>query len=618
MTTALTSGVAVYDQVNPFNWKWYSISLADEQDGQQVLYNAVVTVDSEDLVSVAGTDVWATFDVLIVNGTLPGNAQTGEPGPVSIGNPYCWIDEECSHDVKLAFSQKSRVTASFGFNHTAPGGMLPPLTQLVVGVREAGEGTTAVGFTLRVTRLPRVLVDDTVIESAVAPCEGVDELSCRQYFTVPVSGYDILELRLERTGDNLTVAGSGGTVSNGGRGLVGDLYVSTDEMFSLPPPLTYDQRRQVFNVTPSVEVGYFCTLSQQAGTYTVAVVAGTESDGGFGAELLTSAAEIAIDAGVARQGRGRFALHVRHARFQDGAMAAHESRPGCVGFGQTRNYTVTTSGMGDANLFTKISGANVSALRARCDGCDWVTATPPISSLSASPCSMRNSTTWQVQVSLADYVSATLNGVSQAEFMLSTELQNASIYHGEVVEPRSLGGRGYVCCGALQTYVVPDVPRTHAVSVKLNVTAGHVRAGFLKHGQCAIPGEDIDGAICTGLCEITWLTVYDEFYGTMQHTQESTVAVPFGPDAWLFNPATTKRRQGDWYISLQALPGVAAQYRMEVSLLDPPRAPEVYSCSRFAGFCPKGHYHGGFITTVESGASPPPWCGLELHSTFRS
>ena len=239
-----------------------------------------------------------------------------------------------------------------------------PLTQLVVGVREAGEGTTAVGFTLRVTRLPRVSPTTPWPSRAVAPCEGVDELSCRQYFTVPVSGYDILELRLERTGDNLTVAGSGGTISNGGRGLVGDLYVSTDEMFSLPPPLTYDQRRQVFNVTPSVEVGVLCTLSQQAGTYTVAVVAGTRRAMVDSVrELLTSAAEIAIDAGVARQGRGRFALHVRHARFQDGAMAAHESRPGCVGFGQTRNYTVTTSGMGDANLFTKISGANVSALR---------------------------------------------------------------------------------------------------------------------------------------------------------------------------------------------------------------------------------------------------------------
>ena len=44
---------------------------------------------------------------------------------------------------------------------------------------------------------------------------------------------------------------------------------------------------------------------------------------GFGAELLTSAAELAIDSGIKRQGRGRFALHVRHAQFSDGLLGAH-------------------------------------------------------------------------------------------------------------------------------------------------------------------------------------------------------------------------------------------------------------------------------------------------------
>ena len=46
-----------------------------------------------------------------------------------------------------------------------------------------------------------------------------------------------------------------------------------------------------------------CTPAHQAGTYTIALVAG--STGGFGAELLTTDAERDIDAGVGRQGRGR-------------------------------------------------------------------------------------------------------------------------------------------------------------------------------------------------------------------------------------------------------------------------------------------------------------------------
>ena len=121
---ALASGTPVRTSVNPFTWSWYEIPLEDSFNGTTTLYNAVVAVDSESLISVAGEDTWATFDVIVLNGTLPGNAQTGEPGPVTSGNPYCWTNEECFHAYVLTFAEKQRVTASFGFNHTAPGGIL--------------------------------------------------------------------------------------------------------------------------------------------------------------------------------------------------------------------------------------------------------------------------------------------------------------------------------------------------------------------------------------------------------------------------------------------------------------------------------------------------------------
>ena len=594
----LESNVPITVSVNPFSWRWYYLPL--ELGANATAHNAVVMVDSETLVSVAGEETWAVFDVLLLNGTLPGNAQTGEPGPVVSGNPYCWTNEDCPYAYALRYPERPRVTASFGYNHSAPGGQMAPLSRLVVGVREAGGAASAVSFTIRATLLPRVLQDGMVIDSAVAPCVGEDAATCRQYFTVPVQGYDILRIRLERTGDNLTYTDARGAVSNGGRGLVGALLVGTPAMLHTPPPLAYDERREIDNVTAAVELEYFCTLPPQAGTYTVALVPGDQ--GGFGAELLTSAAEVAIDSGIPRQGRGRFRLRVRHAMFRDGAVdGTGDSRAGCLSYGQSRNYTLTSTGLGDGILHAQISGGNVSALRARCEGCDWVVATPPLSAVSLSSCSMRTGTNWELQLSLADLIPATLAGLQPTEFVLSMHLQNATVTSGDVVLPTAAGGRGYVCCGAVQSFVVPDVPRTHAVAIRLNLTRGHVRAAFLKHGSCAQPTVDVRGAECSGLCEIAWLTVYDEFYGSMEFTTHTTLAVPFGPEAWAYDVARTKRREGDWYVSVQALPGIAAEYQMEVLLLEPPRAPYVFECSRFAGFCPRDHYHGGLGLTLTSG-----------------
>ena len=53
--------------------------------------------------------------------------QTGEPGPVGSGNPYCWINEECESEHVLTFTEQPRVTASFGYNASAPGGGVPRL-----------------------------------------------------------------------------------------------------------------------------------------------------------------------------------------------------------------------------------------------------------------------------------------------------------------------------------------------------------------------------------------------------------------------------------------------------------------------------------------------------------
>jgi len=606
MATEVASGAPTrFSASAAFTWAWYELPLFDLVNGTLVSYNALVQVDSETLLTVAGEETWAGYDVMVLNGTLPSNAQTGDPGPVTVGTPTCWVDQDCDSAHVLTFTEKPRVTASFGFNTSAPGGMMAPLQRLVVGVRFSGSGVGPFDYTLTLTQLPRVLTDGLVLDSALSPCSGDEALSCRQYFTVPVSGYDIVHLHVARAGSNLTTTDAYGIVrSNGGRGLVGSMYVATGTSYHTPPPAQYAELRLFDNTTSAVEVGYFCTLPAQSGIYVLALIAG--DGGGFGPELLESDwtdAEREIQGGISRVGRGRFTLTVRHMQFVDGPMGTpDDERRGCVSFGQTRRYSLRTTGLGDANLYAEVIGANVSSLRARCLGCEWVIATPPISAIAASPCSARNGTSWELDVTLDAAVPATLAGLSATEFTLVTKLQNATLDPGEVVPARADGGRGYVCCGAVVSYVLPDVPYTHAPALTLNLTSGHVRAAFWRHGQCATPSVDVLGASCVGTCEMSWLTVYDEFYGAMEHTQTSYLQIPFGPAPWNYDATTTKRRGGDWYVSIWALPNMEAEFAMRVHALRPPRAPAVFECSRFDGFCPRDHYHAGYVasTTVET------------------
>jgi hypothetical protein len=233
-----------------------------------------------------------------------------------------------------------------------------------------------------------------------------------------MQGYDILEIKLERTGDNLTTVSNGEVNSNGGRGLVGAFYVGAPDTLATPPPTAFEKYRPISNLSSSVEFEYFCTLAPQSGTYTIAVVPGTTAQGGFGPELFTTEAEAFFSVGVPRQGRGRYRMHVRHAQFKDGQMSSPSNQPGCLDFGQTRNYSLTSMGMHDANLYVELTGANVTKLRARCAGCDWIEAAPPLSALAASPCYMRNVTEWEVQLMLADFTSATLSGIPRSEFYI--------------------------------------------------------------------------------------------------------------------------------------------------------------------------------------------------------
>ena len=57
----------------------------------------------------------------------------------------------------------------------------------------------------------------------------------------------------------------------------------------------------------------------------------------------------------------------------------------------------------------------------------------------------------------------------------STELQSPIATAGERIAPRSEGGHGFVSADSVRSWVLRDVPETHAPSLQLNVTSGTVR-----------------------------------------------------------------------------------------------------------------------------------------------
>ena len=202
--------------------------------------------------------------MIILNGTLPGNA-LGE-GPIISGNPFCWslVVDDCPGVYKVTYPEVARVTASFGFNYTAPFGTLEPLTTLYIGVRENDGSDGPTSYSITATRLPRTLEDGLVLQTALPPCAGTNLEYCRQYFHVPMGGYDILRVHLLRTDGNLTYVASDGWVGTTGRGFTGALYSGSPGQILEPPPASLERVEVVTNTTSEVEILYFCTTAEQA------------------------------------------------------------------------------------------------------------------------------------------------------------------------------------------------------------------------------------------------------------------------------------------------------------------------------------------------------------------
>ena len=306
--------------------------------------------------------------------------------------------------------------------------------------------------------------------------------------------------------------------------------------------------------------------------------------------------------------RPYYRLSVAHRRYSAEVLAALEQRPACIGYGQMRRYTVEANDEEAANLYvalsTKVSRILISEaqpptlaqygvasvddatyLRARSDD-----AMPPAAdadtqtTASASPCQPGVARTWHIAVYLEPEAAARSRGLTQAAFDLNVTLSSArrDAEDGDYIAPRSAGGVGSTCCGRMTHFVVRLNTSTLALRVRVNVTAGALRAVYVKHGSCAQYPADILGQQCdanVAQCHMTWYERFDRYTGAKRYANANTTLVPSGgrqPD---------KRAGGDWYISFQDA-GVSRRtdFSVLIDLQQPSTDSSEASCDRFGRY----------------------------------
>ena len=290
---------------------------------------------------------------------------------------------------------------------------------------------------------------------------------------------------------------------------------------------------------------------------------------------------------------GRYTLSLRHRLFDSGPLSGQEVRPGCASFGQWRRYTVTSTNTRDANIYVQLS-MPVSALLLRAGAPPTLEdhdrmLGPEGNALTLSPCDLSRANVWHIAYYIApeaeQAAAAAARGgagvifVAPTELTLTVQLQDAQVESGTVISPRADGGDGFVCCGAMKLFLVPITSALKALQVSVNVTAGAIRAVFLKHKACPVLPADIEGDQCVGLCHMSWYASYDRFTGALQYARANTTRVPKGDKDY-----PDKRAAGDWYIGIEASDETTTEFRMEVEVINHGMPERVVDCDRYGRF----------------------------------
>jgi len=301
--------------------------------------------------------------------------------------------------------------------------------------------------------------------------------------------------------------------------------------------------------------GLFCTDSTRTGDMFIGVFA----------EALVN--------NVTLPPRHWYVITISHERFDPSDLVSRLARPGCLAYGQWREYRILTSGTTDGTLDAQVN-VPVTAIYIRRDAPPTedlydAVARWPLQRLAISGCEVDQPTVWYVAVTLerqwlADGRSPPLQ---QRRFQLTANLRQSNVSLMQM----ALGTRvsiphNYLCCGVYRDFVVPELTRSLALRVEITVHEGSLSAIYLKHQTCARSPDDIGAdESCIGRCQMQWLTTYDPFTLAPAYATAASVTVPMGI------ASADMRAAGGWYISIgSAFDGRVANFSLIAELVEAP------------------------------------------------
>jgi hypothetical protein len=566
---------------------------------------------------------YTTVDMLVVDGEPLHDWTLATPFE-SFGTMVKGIDAYYTGDLNgrmfRYYRQRKSVAMTFGFHTNGTQNCRPALKDKVnIGVYCSW--TPQVGaeldeaqcrFRLSAHLIPERVYDGFDGTYPIAPAgeKGHDSLApgylrdvgvstqpdaASHYFRLNIGNFDVLNVSLERRGNNLTWFNAEGRLGTNGHGLRGDL-VRRRASHGCPTRLLHDQNISITEYLHAVELPAFCTDVPDVGEYIIGVLA-ADTFGPWGEDLpLQSWGQVGpdeqpLDHYAPRReqtGWGGYRLRIHHVAYFAGVMSNGELRGACLSYGQWRSYYVDTTGEGDAVIEIGLTGA-ISSTYVRADAAptfspEVYTVRSPAGALfvTASPCDVTSATRWHFSLYLAPEAEAAADHLMPAEFELKIDLRPSSLALAERVESMDAGGRGFACCGALRIFRLPAIQESQSVRAAINVTSGRVLAVLAKWGSCPVVAEDVDGlrGECRGFCAMSWLTTRGSFSGQLYSSSSTTLVVPHGhggePD---------KRRGGHWYVAVQAMPDEAAQFELTVIAETPIYVPASRRCDRYTSFC---------------------------------
>ena len=622
-----------------------------------------------DCESMGGTvrDYYTTVDVLVIDGDPLHPWDTTDPYPQ--GSFAAYYRGDGAGEMYRYYRARKSVSMTLGYNGNHTESCEPRLKDKVnIGVYCSWNPSLAVlklrqcAFTVRAHLIPETVYDGYKANLPIAPAgtmgnddsvpsydlqNGLAGPSDTQkdnaihHFKVEVGDFDVVQVNVTRTGNNLTQEISEysckvteleraqvcNNLFTAGHGMQGHLIRTRGG--ECPNRTHNDVNASIHEYTETVSSTGFCTTAETSGTYRFAIAAADEfgpfyenqgyadSEGMVGPDHYPLHPRDSRGAFKQQPGYGNYELDVHHKTYYAGELTSGEYRPTCLSYGQWRYFTITTSGASDASLLMELT-SRVSHVYMRADATPTaqlfdVRAPADITEVSGTPCDVVRSTVWHVALMMDELADADTQDVAPAEFGFTSTLESAvATLDVPVVPPESLynessdvttkvPGRGYVCCEATRNYRVADVPESGALNLRINVTSGTVRAIYLKWNSCP-RATDVDQSIgaCRGFCALAFLATRGGYSGVLYNTSEGEVQIPSGQGF-----SADKRRVGAWYLSVQALPDIAATYTLTSTLVTPPTLGGG-GCNRYTMACPDDTARDAWRRGPPAAPYPPP------------